>query len=105
MKIVQENLNTMYTDLWKIHYLLKKLLNYNEWQVGLDGTGKTTTVQLAAYVAGCNLFRVTLTRSYGLIDFREDLKKVCMIAGVKGHNTVFLLTDGDIVKVSRFFIY
>ena len=33
------------------------------------------------------------------MDFRDDIKKVCMMAGVKGLNTVFLLTDGDIVKV------
>lgn len=32
-------------------------------------------------------------------DFRDDLKAVYTLAGVKGLNTVFLLTDSDIVKV------
>ncbi len=65
----------------------------------MDGTGKGSTVQLAAYVAECQLYRLTLTRSYNLADFRDDLKKVCLNTGVKGQNVVFLLTDADIVKV------
>ena len=68
-------------------------------QVGMDGTGKSTTVNLASYIAECQLFKLTLTRGYSIGDFREDLKKVCIMAGVKGISVVFLLTDGDIVKV------
>ena len=72
--------------------------------VGLDGTGKQTAVQLASYIAGCQLFRLTLTRGYNMESFRADLKNVCYKAGVKNIKTVFLLTDGDIVKV-RFTLY
>ena len=67
--------------------------------MGLDGTGKSTTVQLATYIANCELYKLLLTRGYNIQDFREDLKKVCQMSGVQGKNTVFLLTDGDIVKV------
>ncbi|XP_038073413.1 dynein heavy chain 6, axonemal-like isoform X3 [Patiria miniata] len=66
--------------------------------VGLDGTGKASTAQLASHVSGCVLYRLTLTRGYGQSDFRDDLKKVFRIAGVQDSNTVFLLTDSDIVK-------
>ena len=69
--------------------------------VGLDGTGKTTAVQLAAFIANCDLFRLTLTRGYNMENFREDLKKVCVSAGVADKKIVFLLTDTDIVKVTR----
>lgn len=72
--------------------------------VGLDGTGKSTTVHLASHVAGCILYRLTLTRGYGQADFRDDLKKVFKLAGVQGSNTVFLLTDSDIVKVCDIFL-
>ena len=68
-------------------------------QVGLDGTGKSTTVQLAAYLADCELYKLILTRGYNLSDFRDDIKKVCRMAGVRGISTVFLLTDADIAKV------
>ena len=72
--------------------------------VGMDGTGKQTVVQLAAYIANCDLFRLTLTRGYNLEHFREDLKKVCIRAGVKNTKTVFLMTDGDIVRVRLHFL-
>ena len=67
--------------------------------VGLDGTGKASTAQLASHVSKCELYRLTLTRGYGQADFRDDLKKVFRVAGVRDQNTVFLLTDSDIVKV------
>ena len=70
------------------------------FQVGIDGTGKSTTVQLATHIAGCELFKLTLTRGYSIQDFRDDLKNVYRLSGIKGLNTVFLLTDSDIVDVS-----
>ncbi|KAK3092231.1 hypothetical protein FSP39_000084 [Pinctada imbricata] len=68
--------------------------------VGMDGTGKSTVVQLASHIAGCELFKLTLHRGYGTTEFRDDLKKVFIQSGVKGQKVVFLLTDSDIVKES-----
>ncbi|ESO83512.1 hypothetical protein LOTGIDRAFT_133247 [Lottia gigantea] len=68
--------------------------------VGLDGTGKSTVVHLASHIARCELFRLSLQKHYGTIEFRDDLKRVFKISGVKGQNTVFLLADSDIVKES-----
>ena len=69
--------------------------------VGLDGTGKKTAVNLAAYITECEQFRLTLTRGYNLESFRDDLKKVCLRSGVKNKRIVFLITDADIVKVTK----
>jgi dynein heavy chain len=66
----------------------------------MDGTGKATTVQLACFVSGAEIFQLTLTRAYSIVDFREDLKMVFKKSGVQGLNMVFLLTDSDIVDVS-----
>ncbi|XP_069117336.1 dynein axonemal heavy chain 6-like isoform X3 [Argopecten irradians] len=68
--------------------------------VGLDGTGKATVVQLAAHIASCELFKLTLQRGYNFNEFRDDLKKLFLSSGVKGKKNVFLLTDADIVKES-----
>ena len=70
-------------------------------KVGLDGTGKSTVVQLASHIAGCELFKLSLHRGYGITEFRDDLKSVFQLSGVKGNTIVFLLTDADIVKVSN----
>ncbi|CAC5424056.1 DNAH [Mytilus coruscus] len=68
--------------------------------VGLDGTGKSTVVQLASHIAGSELFKLSLHRGYGITEFRDDLKQVFKLSGVKGLTIVFLLTDADIVKES-----
>ncbi|KAL3873017.1 hypothetical protein ACJMK2_036179 [Sinanodonta woodiana] len=68
--------------------------------VGLDGNGKSTVAQLSSFIAGCELFKLTLHRGYSTTDFRDDLKRVFLSAGVQGDSIVFLLTDSDIVKES-----
>nr|KAI8735296.1 dynein heavy chain 6; axonemal-like [Biomphalaria glabrata] len=68
--------------------------------VGIDGTGKSTLVHLASYIANCEIFRLKLHNQYGMTEFHDDLKSLFMKAGVKGVPSVFLLTDADIVKES-----
>ncbi|XP_069464806.1 dynein axonemal heavy chain 14 [Ambystoma mexicanum] len=68
--------------------------------VGLDGTGKVTSATMACYISGCSLYRLSITRSYSHMDFREDLKKAFKQTGLLGQSTVFLITDSDIVKDS-----
>ncbi|KAH3851244.1 hypothetical protein DPMN_093724, partial [Dreissena polymorpha] len=68
--------------------------------VGLDGCGKSTVAHLASFIAGCELFKLTLQRGYSTLEFRDDLKKVFLQTGVKGEKMIFLLTDSDIVKES-----
>lgn len=72
--------------------------------MGLDGTGKSTVVHLASYIAGCEIMRLKLHKHYSMLEFRDDLKTVFKQSGVRGINTVFLLADSDIVKVITVFL-
>lgn len=72
--------------------------------VGVGGTGKATVAQLAAFIEDCFFFRPFVSRTYNLLEFREDLKKASIRAGVKGENTVIFLTD-NLVKVSGFLLH
>ena len=67
--------------------------------VGVGGTGKATVAKLAAFIENCVFLRPFVSRTYNLVEFRDDLKKASFRAGVKGHNTVLFLTD-NLVKVS-----
>lgn len=69
--------------------------------VGLGGTGKATVATLAAFIENCVFVRPYVSRTYNLLEFRDDLKKASARAGVKGDNTVLFLTD-NLVKVSRY---
>ena len=70
--------------------------------VGVGGTGKATVAKLAAFIEDCVFLRPHVSRVYNLSEFRDDVKKACVVAGVKGKNTVLFLSD-NLVKVSRFF--
>ena len=67
--------------------------------VGVGGTGKATVAKLAAFIEDCVFLRPYVSRTYSLIEFRDDLKKGFVRAGVKGDNTVLFLTD-NLVQVS-----
>jgi dynein heavy chain, axonemal len=44
--------------------------------IGLDGTGRRTCLQLAAFISGHTLFQLNLKRAYTHQEFRDDLKLV-----------------------------
>ncbi|EDO31800.1 predicted protein [Nematostella vectensis] len=69
----------------------------NALLVGVGGTGKQSLTRLACHMSAYKCFQIELTRGYDYSAFREDLKKLYDVAGVKGENTVFLFTDTQIV--------
>ena len=69
-------------------------------QVGIGGTGKSSVAELAAYIEYCSFMKPSLTRNYSRLEFREDIKKACVIAGVKGKRVVLFLNDALIAAVS-----
>lgn len=50
--------------------------------VGVGGSGKKSLTRLAAFTCGYEVFEITLTRGYGEVEFKEDLKKLYQLLGV-----------------------
>lgn len=63
------------SDLWHV------LLQGNALLVGVGGSGKQSLAKLAAFMAGCEVFEITLTRGYDEVMFREDLKQLYTMIG------------------------
>ena len=53
----------------------------NALLVGVGGSGKQSLAKLAAFMAGCEVFEITLTRGYDETLFREDLKQLYTLLG------------------------
>ena len=76
----------------------------NALLVGVGGSGKQSLAKLAAFIAGYEVFQISVTSSYGVTEFKVDLLSLYTKAGVKGTPVVFLITDSHIVN-ERFLVY
>ena len=65
----------------------------NALLLGVGGSGRSSMTKLATYIAGYQLSMVEIVKGYSMADWKEDIKKVLMLAGVKDRPTTFLFSD------------
>ncbi|XP_053613118.1 dynein axonemal heavy chain 2 isoform X1 [Plodia interpunctella] len=68
--------------------------------VGIGGSGRQSLTRVASYICECNSFQVVVTKTYGIKDFREDLKLLYTSTGVDAKKTTFIFSDTQIVEDS-----
>jgi dynein heavy chain, axonemal len=68
----------------------------NALLVGVGGTGKQSLTRLACHISDYECIQIELTRTYGMVEWHEDIKRLYRTAGVEGKNTVFLVSDTQI---------
>lgn len=62
----------------------------------MGGSGRQSLTRLAAHLSDYECFQIELAKNYGIVEWREDIKKVMMQAGLKNLPTVFLFSDTQI---------
>ncbi|GIL82190.1 hypothetical protein Vretifemale_11083, partial [Volvox reticuliferus] len=68
--------------------------------VGVGGSGRRSLARLAAFISGMDAFQVEISRSYGLNEWREDLRRLTRNAGAAEKPTVFLFGDSQAAQES-----
>jgi dynein heavy chain len=69
----------------------------NALLVGVGGSGRHSLTALASHVCGMACRKIMIVRNYGVNEFREDLRKILLEAGVTNRPLSFLFSDTQIV--------
>lgn len=93
--------------LWKRVFRIMRILDLpcgNAMLVGVGGSGKQSLARLASFICGYSVFQISVTSTYDISDFKENLLELYKKAGTKGTPVTFLMTDNQIVK-ERFLVF
>ncbi len=64
----------------------------------MGGSGRQSLSKMATFISYYKLFQIEVIKGYGMRSWREDLKKVLMLAGIENSPVTFLFVDTQIIN-------
>lgn len=70
----------------------------------LGGSGRQSLSRIANYICELNTFQIEVSKSYGMGEFKEDLKRLYNLTGVDVRPTTFLFNETQVI-LTTYYIY
>lgn len=68
--------------------------------IGIGGSGRQSLSRIASYLCELSSFNITVSKNYGVGEFREELKTLYALTGLRKKPTTFLFNDTDVLHES-----
>jgi dynein heavy chain len=65
----------------------------NSFLLGVGGSGRQSLSRLATYCANYKIYQIEVIKGYGMMNWREDVKKALLLAGAENKQISFLFVD------------
>ena len=66
--------------------------------LGVGGSGRQSLARIATYLENYKLYQIEVTKSYTMKTWRDNVKEVLMLAGIKNKSVSFLFCDTQIIN-------